>query len=56
MEFTTFTCYSPTIVHGPTVSQLKKNKKKQKKQKNKQIWRSINKPPWEGLRKEEMRY
>jgi len=36
-----FACYLPTIALGPTVSQLKKL-----------IWRSINKPPWEGLKKE----
>jgi len=34
-----FTCYSPTIARGPNVSQPKKL-----------IWRSINKPPWEGLK------
>jgi len=40
-----FTCYSPLIARGPTISQLKKL-----------TWRGINKPPWEGLRGEIMRY
>jgi len=40
-----FICHSPTIGHGPTISQLKKL-----------TWIGINKPPWEGLKGEIMRY
>jgi len=35
----------PLLLLDPTVSQLKKL-----------ILRSINKPPWEGLKEEDMRY
>ena len=38
-----FTYYSPTIARAPTISQPKKL-----------VWRSINKPPWEGLKEEKI--